>query len=59
VPEPGTTGSLEPDVTPPQSTATAPDASSFGGIWARLKEHKVMQWTLAYDAAAYTLLHGV
>jgi TolB-like protein len=28
-------------------------------IWARIKEHKVLQWTLGYAAAAYTLLHGV
>jgi adenylate cyclase len=26
--------------------------------WQRLKEHKVIQWTLVYAAAAYTLLHG-
>jgi hypothetical protein len=28
-------------------------------IWERIKHHKVMHWTLAYAAAAYTLLHGV
>ena len=27
-------------------------------MWARLKAHKVVQWTLAYLAVAYTLLHG-
>ena len=27
-------------------------------VWTRIKEHKVAQWTLAYAAAAYTLLHG-
>jgi len=27
-------------------------------VWARLKEHKVAQWTLAYAAAAYAVLHG-
>jgi TolB-like protein len=59
VTEPGTTGPLQPDVTPPQARPAPPDAAWFGGIWARLKEHKVMQWTLAYAAAAYTLLHGV
>jgi hypothetical protein len=26
--------------------------------WARLKDHKVAQWTLAYGAFAYALLHG-
>jgi hypothetical protein len=28
-------------------------------IWRRFQHHKVMHWTLAYAAAAYTLLHGV
>jgi TolB-like protein/thioredoxin-like negative regulator of GroEL len=28
-------------------------------IWNRFQHHKVMHWTLAYAAAAYTLLHGV
>ena len=27
--------------------------------WERIKSHKVMQWTAAYTAAAYVLLHGV
>jgi hypothetical protein len=31
--------------------------SDSGSIWSRLKEHKVAEWTLAYGAAAYTLLH--
>lgn len=30
-----------------------------GGILGRLKSHKVIQWTLAYAALAYALLHGV
>ncbi len=28
-------------------------------LWERLRKHKVAQWTLAYGAAAYTLLHIV
>ena len=28
-------------------------------IWRRLRHHKVAEWTLAYAAAAYTLLHVV
>jgi hypothetical protein len=35
--------------------AVEPDKSVR--LWERLKQHKVMQWTLAYAAAAYTLLH--
>jgi TolB-like protein len=58
VPEPESTGPSAPPVTPPQSAAAPPDTPWLGGIWARIKEHKVMQWTLAYAAAAYTLLHG-
>lgn len=29
------------------------------GLLERLKRHKVFEWTLAYVAAAYTLLHGL
>ena len=32
---------------------------SRSGFWPRVKEHKVVQWTIAYGAAAYTLLHIV
>lgn len=32
--------------------------ASVASPWARLKEHKVAQWTLAYGAFAYALLHG-
>ena len=31
---------------------------SLAAVWDRLKHHKVVQWTLAYLAVAYTLLHG-
>jgi TolB-like protein/tetratricopeptide (TPR) repeat protein len=47
--------SRPPDVgaaVPPETVRPAP------GPWQRLKEHKVIQWTLVYVAAAYTLLHG-
>ena len=29
------------------------------GVWERLRQHKVAQWTLAYAAGAYTVLHAV
>jgi TolB-like protein len=29
------------------------------GLWKRIQQHKVVHWTLAYAAAAYTLLHVV
>jgi len=38
--------------TPPPATTSSRDA------WERIKQHKVVQWTLAYLALAYTLLHG-
>lgn len=58
----------EPDA-PPQPTAppatapeppadTQPFAAAVQGVWGRVKRHKVVQWTLAYLALAYTLLHG-
>jgi TolB-like protein len=34
------------------------ESPSVASPWARLKEHKVAQWTLAYGAFAYALLHG-
>ena len=38
---------------PAPSVVVAPQ-----GIIERIKQHKVVQWTLAYAALAYTLLHG-
>ena len=36
-----------------------PTERAYEGAWGRLRHHKVVQWTLAYGAAAYTLLHVV
>ena len=44
----------EQDAAPSAPSVPAPSTN----VWARIKEHKVAQWTLAYAAAAYTLLHG-
>jgi adenylate cyclase len=33
-------------------------AGFFESVWERIKAHKVVQWSLAYLAVAYTLLHG-
>ena len=41
----------------PASTSLSP-AQTLRSVWERIKEHKVVQWTLAYLALAYTLLHG-
>jgi TolB-like protein len=55
--EPPAASPGEPEAPSPQPARTARDAPGFEEFWARLKEHKVLQWTLAYAAAAYTLLH--
>ena len=48
---------------PPESPAPAANAPSSvleasESVWERIKHHKIAQWTLAYLALAYTLLHG-
>ncbi|MSQ92520.1 MAG: hypothetical protein EXR87_06275 [Gammaproteobacteria bacterium] len=40
------------------SPAAADNALPIRAVWDRIKHHKVVQWTLAYLALAYTLLHG-
>ena len=47
-----------PAVTSASTAKTQPSVTRFSALWARLKAHKVVQWTLAYLAIAYTLLHG-
>ena len=42
---------------PQESQVSAARAPSLS-VWARIKEHKVAQWTLAYAAAALALLEG-
>ena len=45
----------------PARSATPPPEAPSGVhfiVWERIKAHKVVQWTLAYLAVAYTLLHG-
>ena len=34
-------------------------SQSNGSVWQRLKERKLVQWTLAYVAAAFALLQGI
>jgi hypothetical protein len=33
--------------------------AGLGSIWSRIKQHKVVEWTLAYVAFGYATLHGV
>jgi TolB-like protein len=42
-----------------QATEAEPAVEEVSeGVWERIKHHKIVQWTLAYLALAYTLLHG-
>src|SRR5580658_8424539 len=54
-------GSTE-DVDPPQDHAASPEAdlrvSTPAGTWARIKEHKIIQWGLGYLGAAIAIAHG-
>lgn len=43
---------------PRDETAAAPVVSPSLGLWEPIKRHKIVQWTVAYLALAYTLLHG-
>lgn len=54
VTETGDSGETQP--APDQRAAPTVPASLT--VWDRIKQHKVAQWTLAYAAAAYTVLHG-
>jgi TolB-like protein len=57
---------IEPTAPAPEESNAAslavgshPHPAAPAGVWERLKQHKVAEWTLAYAAAAYTLLHVV
>lgn len=65
-------GSIPPEnATQPavsEDSATSADSAAsheavgshwLAGIWQRTKEHRVVQWTLAYAAFGYTTLHGM
>jgi hypothetical protein len=47
-------------VQPPRSGSNgdALPAAPIRAVWERIKHHKIVQWTLAYLALAYTLLHS-
>ncbi len=46
------------DPSPAAVVKTPPAVAPTLAVWDRIKQHKVAQWTLAYLALAYTLLHG-
>lgn len=43
---------------PPPTEFAASGVLTMGGLWARVKQHKIAEWTLAYAACAFALLHG-
>jgi adenylate cyclase len=61
-PSPGGMNTRDPHASAghaPAVTATgAPAVAPIHAFWERIKHHKVAQWTLAYLALAYTLLHS-
>ncbi|HTW75926.1 MAG TPA: hypothetical protein VMD56_13510 [Steroidobacteraceae bacterium] len=43
-----------------QPSVSSPSTSQgSAGLWAKIRRHKVVEWTLAYAAFGYALLHGV
>jgi TolB-like protein/Tfp pilus assembly protein PilF len=42
----------------PAAVAHAPGIDGISGLVARIREHKIMQWALAYVGAAITIAHG-
>src|SRR5262249_53883439 len=45
--------------TPSSDQAVIPQQEPPNPFWARIRRHKVVEWTLAYAAFGYALLHGV
>jgi TolB-like protein len=46
------------DLTPAVTDTALPAAAPLRAVWERVNPHTVVQWTLAYLALAYTLLHS-
>ena len=59
-PPPSGFGTIAPaSPTAPVAHAThGADASWWGSVWRRIKEHKIAEWTIAYVAFAFVALHG-
>jgi TolB-like protein len=47
-----------PEIAPAERKQSPAPPRAISTLWDRLKQHKVVQWTVAYLAVAYTLLHG-
>ncbi len=59
-PPPSGFGTIAPaSPTAPVAHAThGAEASWWGSVWRRIKEHKIAEWTIAYVAFAFVALHG-
>jgi adenylate cyclase len=59
-PPPSEFGTIAPaSLTAPVAHATlGAEASWWGSVWRRIKEHKIAEWTIAYVAFAFVALHG-
>ena len=44
---------------PPALSTAAPQPSGIAGLWETVRRHKVVEWTLAYVAAGFALVHAV
>lgn len=62
----GTPESVKPNDAPPEAPTRSgvdqtkpPHSESTDPFWARIKHHKIVEWTLAYVAFGYALLHTV
>jgi TolB-like protein/predicted Zn-dependent protease len=61
-PQNATQPAVPQDSAAPADSSPPPTATGthwLAGVWDRIKDHKVVQWTLAYAAFGYTTLHGM
>ena len=49
----------QPNSEPGQNAPHPPAGEPPDSFWARVKRHKVVEWTLAYVAFGYALLHTI
>ena len=50
---------LDADTRATAAAPATPESQPPDSVWARIRRHKVVEWTLAYIAFGYALLHGV
>src|SRR5262249_946435 len=50
---------LDADTRATAAAPGTPESQPPDSVWARIRRHRVVEWTLAYIAFGYALLHGV